>query len=254
MPPEAADRTTRTPPRRSLHEFENVCPETDIRMKRVVALWLCATVWLSAGGQSRDWANTGRYAAANAALAVRPKVVFIGDSITEGWYSAHPSFFDANGFAARGISGQVTAQMLARFQCDVVALRPRAVVILAGTNDIARNNGPIDEERIADNIRSMAELARAHGMRVFLCSVLPAARYGWRPEVTDAPDRIDRLNRMLREYALDNGCEWVDFHPGLADADRALDARYTRDGVHPTSDGFDAMEAILRPYLKRYLR
>lgn len=161
------------------------------------------------------------------ALAVRPKVVFIGDSITEGWYSAHPSFFDANGFAARGISGQVTAQMLARFQCDVVALRPRAVVILAGTNDIARNNGPIDEERIADNIRSMAELARAHGMRVFLCSVLPAARYGWRPEVTDAPDRIDRLNRMLREYALDNGCEWVDFHPGLADADRALDARYT---------------------------
>lgn len=188
------------------------------------------------------------------ALAVRPKVVFIGDSITEGWYSAHPSFFDANGFAARGISGQVTAQMLARFQCDVVALRPRAVVILAGTNDIARNNGPIDEERIADNIRSMAELARAHGMRVFLCSVLPAARYGWRPEVTDAPDRIDRLNRMLREYALDNGCEWVDFHPGLADADRALDARYTRDGVHPTSDGFDAMEAILRPYLKRYLR
>lgn len=100
----------------------------------------------------------------------------------------------------------------------------------------------------------MAELARAHRMRVFLCSVLPAARYGWRPEVTDAPDRIDRLNRMLREYALDNGCEWVDFHPGLADADRALDARYTRDGVHPTSDGFDAMEAILRPYLKRYLR
>ena len=183
-------------------------------MKRLVALWLCATVWLSAGGQSRDWANTGRYAAANAALAVRPKVVFIGDSITEGWYSAHPSFFDANGFAARGISGQVTAQMLARFQCDVVALRPRAVVILAGTNDIARNNGPIDEERIADNIRSMAELARAHGMRVFLCSVLPAARYGWRPEVTDAPDRIDRLNRMLREYASQISSEYqaqVDF-------------------------------------------
>ena len=149
MPPEAADRTTRTPPRRFLHEFENVCPETDIRMKRLVALWLCATVWLSVGGQSRDWANTGRYAAANAALAVRPKVVFIGDSITEGWYSAPPSFFDANGFVARGISGQVTAQMLARFQCDVVALRPRAVVILAGTDDIARNNGPIDEERIA---------------------------------------------------------------------------------------------------------
>lgn len=143
--------------------------------------------------------------------------------------------------------------MLARFQCDVVALRPRAVVILAGTNDIARNNGPIDEERIADNIRSMAELARAHGMRVFLCSVLPAARYGWRPEVTDAPDRIDRLNRMLRSMRLTTVASGS-IPPRLADADRALDARYTRDGVHPTSDGFDAMEAILRPYLKRYLR
>lgn len=163
-------------------------------MKRLLLLCLCATAWLSAGGQSRDWADTQRYAAANAALAVRPKVVFMGDSITEGWYKEHPGFFDGHGFAARGISGQVTAQMLARFQSDVVALRPRAVVILAGTNDIARNNGPIADERIADNIRSMAELARAHGMRVFLCSVLPAARYGWRPEVTDAPERIERLN------------------------------------------------------------
>lgn len=223
-------------------------------MKRLLVLCLCAAVWFSAEGQSHDWANTQRYAAANAALTARPKVVFIGDSITEGWYSAHPSFFDANGFAARGIGGQVTAQMLARFQSDVIALRPRAVVILAGTNDIARNNGPIDEERIADNVRSMVELARVHGIRVYLCSVLPVGHYNWRPEVTDAPDRIDRLNRMLREYALRNGCEWVDFHPGLADADRALDARYTRDGVHPTAEGYDAMEAILRPYLKRYLR
>lgn len=223
-------------------------------MKRLLVLGLCVATWFSAGSQSRDWANTQRYAAANAALAARPKVVFMGDSITEGWYGEHPAFFDANGFAGRGISGQVTAQMLARFQCDVVALRPRAVVILAGTNDIARNNGPIDEKRIADNIRSMAELARAHGIRVFICSVLPVGRYGWRPEVTDAPDRIARLNGMLREYALGNGCEWVDFYSGLVDADRALDARYTRDGVHPTADGFDAMEAILRPRLKRYLR
>lgn len=223
-------------------------------MKRLLLLCLCATAWLSAGGQSRDWADTQRYAAANAALAVRPKVVFMGDSITEGWYKEHPGFFDGHGFAARGISGQVTAQMLTRFQSDVVALRPRAVVILAGTNDIARNNGPIADERIADNIRSMAELARAHGMRVFLCSVLPAARYGWRPEVTDAPERIERLNGLLRDYARRSGCTWIDFHPALADADRALDARYTRDSVHPTPAGYDAMEAVVLPYLKRYVR
>ena len=225
-----------------------------IDMKRLFVLGLCAVTWLAAGGQSHDWADTQRYAAANAALAVRPKVVFMGDSITEGWYKEHPDFFDAHGFAARGISGQVTAQMLARFQCDVVALRPRAVVILAGTNDIARNNGPIADERIADNIRSMAELAQAHGMRVFLCSVLPAARYGWRPEVTDAPDRIGRLNGLLREYARRSGCTWIDFHAVLVDDDRALDARYTRDGVHPTAAGYDAMEAVVLPYLKRYVR
>lgn len=151
MPPEAADRTTRTPPRRSLHEFETICPETDIRMKRLVALWLCATVWLSAGGQSRDWANTGRYAAANAGAR----------STTEG--RLHRGFdyrrvvlgssllLRRERFRRTRYQRTGTAQMLARFQCDVVALRPRAVVILAGTNDIARNNGPIDEERIADN-------------------------------------------------------------------------------------------------------
>ncbi len=224
------------------------------QMKRWFALGLCAAVWLSAGGQPQDWANTGRYAAANAALTETPKVVFMGDSITEGWYKEHPSFFDANGFAGRGISGQVTAQMLARFQCDVIALRPEAVVLLAGTNDIARNNGPIAEERIADNIRSMAELARAHGMRVYLCSVLPAEGYGWRPEVEDAPARIERLNALLEDYARQSGCEWVDFYAAMADAARGLDPRYTRDGVHPTSEGYDRMEAILLPRLNGCLR
>ena len=163
MPPEAADRTTCTPPRRSLHEFENVCPETDIRMKRLVALWLCATVWLSAGGQSRDWANTGRYAAANAALAVPTegrlhrgfdyRRVVLGSSLV-----LRRERFRRTRYQRTGDGADVGT-----VQCDVVALRPRAVVILAGTNDIARNNGPIDEERIADNIRSMAELARRTG-------------------------------------------------------------------------------------------
>ena len=217
----------------------------------LLGMLLCGTTLF---GQQKDWAGFDRYREANRTAKQGAEAVFMGNSITEGWARMRPGFFADNGYIGRGISGQTSAEMLARFRPDVIELAPKAVVILAGTNDIARNNGPIDEERIADNIRSMAELARAHRMRVFLCSVLPAARYGWRPEVTDAPDRIDRLNRMLREYALDNGCEWVDFHPGLADADRALDARYTRDGVHPTSDGFDAMEAILRPYLKRYLR
>ena len=218
-------------------------------MKRLVALWLCATVWLSVGGQSRDWANTGRYAAANAALAVRPKVVFIGDSITEGWYSAHPSFFDANGFVARGISGQVTAQMLARFQCDVVALRPRAVVILAGTNDIAQNNGPIELENVMDNIASMCELARLHNIRVLLCSVLPAAAFPWREGIEPA-DSIIRLNAMIEAYARENGIEYVDYHSRMKDGRNGLPPEYSKDGVHPNPEGYRVMEGIIASYLK----
>ena len=125
------------------------------------ALLLALALPLLVAGQQRDWANYGRYAEANAALTTAPAVVFMGNSITDGWDNAHPEFFTDNNFACRGIGGQVTSQMLCRFRADVIALRPKAVVILAGTNDIAGNNGPIECEHIVENIVSMAELALA---------------------------------------------------------------------------------------------
>ena len=161
---------------------------------RKTALLLALALPLLAAGQQRDWTNYGRYAEANAALTTAPAVVFMGNSITDGWDNAHPEFFTDNNFACRGISGQVTSQMLCRFRADVIALRPKAVVILAGTNDIAGNNGPIECEHIVENIVSMAELALAAGIRPILCSVLPAAKYPWRPEIESVPEKIAALN------------------------------------------------------------
>ena len=142
-------------------------------MKKLILLIALALPALLTA-QQRDWANYGRYAEANAQLTTPPAVVFMGNSITDGWDNAHPEFFTANNFACRGIGGQVTGQMLCRFRADVINLHPQAVVILAGTNDLAQNNGPIATQHIVENIISMAELAMAAGIRPIICSVLPA--------------------------------------------------------------------------------
>ena len=215
-------------------------------------LVLCAIVPLFAAAQPADWANYGRYAEANAQLATNPDVVFMGNSITDGWDDSHPEFFADNNFACRGISGQVTSQMLCRFRADVINLHPKAVVILAGTNDLALNNGPIEIPHVAENIISMAELALAAGIRPILCSVLPAAKYNWRPEVEDVPGKIRTLNNLVREYAEKRGIEWVDYHPDMATPEGALRPEYTYDGVHPTRQGYDVMERILAPRLELY--
>ena len=215
-------------------------------------LVLCAIVPLFAAAQPADWADYGRYAEANAQLATNPDVVFMGNSITDGWDDSHPEFFADNNFACRGISGQVTSQMLCRFRADVINLHPKAVVILAGTNDLALNNGPIEIPHVAENIISMAELALAAGIRPILCSVLPAAKYNWRPEVEDVPGKIRTLNNLVREYAEKRGIEWVDYHPDMATAEGALRPEYTYDGVHPTRQGYDVMERILAPRLEPY--
>ena len=152
-------------------------------MKKLILLIALALPALLTA-QQRDWANYGRYAEANAQLTTPPAVVFMGNSITDGWDNAHPEFFTANNFACRGIGGQVTGQMLCRFRADVINLHPQAVVILAGTNDLAQNNGPIATQHIVENIISMAELAMAAGIRPIICSVLPAGKYPWRTEIT----------------------------------------------------------------------
>jgi lysophospholipase L1-like esterase len=190
-----------------------------------------------------DWAGLCRYRQANLDAAPgSAQVVFIGDSITENWNLADPGFFTA-GRVNRGIGAQTSAQMLVRFRADVIALRPTVVHILAGTNDVAGNNGPIAPDDFRNNIESMVELARAHDIRVTLGSIPPAAGFNWRPALRPAP-RIAELNRWLREYARKNGLGYIDYYAALADSRGGLDPRLSNDGVHPNRDGYALMRKL----------
>lgn len=188
----------------------------------------------------------GVLAAASPAFA-RPRVVLMGDSITEEWLRLRPGFFSDNNFVGRGISGQVSAQMLLRFRKDVIDLHPDVVVINAGTNDIAENQGVYDEDFTFGNIVSMVELARANNIAVVLSSVLPAARFSWRPALTDAADKIAALNVRIRAYAEKQGIPFVDYYSPMvvSDESRALNPEYSKDGVHPLVSGYLVMEPLV---------
>ncbi|KAF1711133.1 capsular biosynthesis protein [Pseudoxanthomonas kalamensis DSM 18571] len=196
--------------------------------------------------QLLDWPNLARYRDDNAALPASEagRVVFYGDSITDGWGRVPGTeFFPGKPYVNRGISGQTTAQMLLRFRQDVIELRPEAVVILAGTNDIAGNTGPATLDMIEDNLRSMAELAAAHRIRVVLASVLPASAYPWRPGYRPA-GRIRALNDWMRRYAADNGLVYLDYYTAMANAEGGLDPELAGDGVHPTPTGYAVMAPL----------
>jgi lysophospholipase L1-like esterase len=226
------------------------------KMLTALAAIICAAATANAQGD-HDWANYGRYAEANAELAAagtRPTVVFMGNSITDGWARQRPEFFAAGGYAGRGISGQVTAQMLARFRADVIDLEPRAVVILAGTNDIAHNQGYVAVENIAANIISMAQLAQANRIRPVICSILPAALYPWRREITDVPAKVKAVNALLKEWAEANRCVYVDYFAEMADERDGLPEELAGDGIHPTPAGYARMERILQPVLDKLLK
>ncbi|MEL1265606.1 SGNH/GDSL hydrolase family protein [Pseudoxanthomonas putridarboris] len=193
-----------------------------------------------------DWPGLARYREDNARLPPREpgRVVFYGDSITDGWGRVPgTAFFPGKPYVNRGISGQTTAQMLVRFRQDVIALHPEAVVILAGTNDIAGNTGPATQGMIEDNLRSMTQLAQANGIRVVLASVLPASEYPWRPGYRPA-GRIRALNRWIEQYAHASGAVYLDYHTAMANAEGGLDARLADDGVHPTPAGYEAMAPL----------
>lgn len=168
----------------------------------------------------------------------------MGNSITEAWSAMYPEFFADNPYINRGISGQTTPQMLVRFRQDVIQLKPYAVVILAGTNDIAGNTGPAELPEIAGNIFSMAELARSNGIKVLLCSVLPAADYPWRPGLKPA-GKIAKLNAMLKDYAMQHNIIWVDFYTCMNNGSGGLKAEFTYDGVHPNLEGYKVMSKIV---------
>jgi lysophospholipase L1-like esterase len=193
----------------------------------------------------QDWAGLCRYRTANkAALAAgaSTRIVFMGDSITENWNLSDAAFFE-EGIVNRGISGQTSSQMLVRFRADVVALHPKMVHILAGTNDVAGNTGPLTAQDFKNNIMSMVDLARANGITVVLGSIPPAAAFNWRPESKPVPI-IKELNRWLRDYAREKGLRYVDYYAALAGPDGELRSDLGNEGVHPNRKGYEIMRGL----------
>ncbi|MGB6872339.1 MAG: SGNH/GDSL hydrolase family protein [Acidobacteriaceae bacterium] len=196
----------------------------------------------------QDWPDLARYRDEDAQLPPpapgENRVVFLGDSITDAWGRTHGKFFPGNPWVNRGISGQTTPQMLVRFQQDVLALHPAAVVILAGTNDIAENTGPESMSAIEDNFRSMVTLAKANHVRVVLSSVLPASRFNWRPSIQPV-EKIRELNQWLQSYAAEQHLVYLNYYPALVNAEGGMKPELTTDGtVHPNDAGYDIMEPL----------
>jgi lysophospholipase L1-like esterase len=208
-----------------------------------------------------DWAGLRRYRDANAELAApdpspnpseQPRVVFMGDSITDAWPRRSELFFEAarTGNVGRGISGQTTPQMLVRFQQDVVALRPAVVVINAGTNDIAGNTGPSTIDMITDNLRAMAQLAEAAGIKVVLASITPAYDYPWRPGLAPAP-KVAAVNQWMKGYCEGHGCVYADYHSAMSDEKGEMKEGISTDGIHPNEAGYAIMEPIALEAIRR---
>ncbi|WP_373057992.1 SGNH/GDSL hydrolase family protein [Gemmatimonas sp.] len=212
---------------------------------------------MQAQAPNPDWANLARYRADNARVGVAQpgelRVVFMGNSITEGWAPHFAVMFPGKPYIGRGISGQTTPQMLVRFRQDVVALAPAVVVILGGTNDIAGNTGPSSLEMIEDNIASMAEIAQANGIRVVLSSVLPVFDYPWKPGLTPAP-KIVALNAWLEQYARTHNAVYLDYHTPMADKRMGLKREYGDDGVHPNLAGYRIMAPLAELAIREALR
>jgi lysophospholipase L1-like esterase len=203
-----------------------------------------ATERAAAEQRARDWADLCRYRSDNLALTGHPRLVLMGDSITDFWRQGDPALFE-HGVVDRGISGQTSSQMLVRFWPDVIALHPRIVQILAGTNDIAGNTGPTTEQDYKNNIMAMVELARAHHIRVLLGAIPPAVAFSWAPPYRPAPE-IRRLNDWLRRYARSSGAGFIDYYAQLATAAGAFRPDFSNDGVHPNAAGYRVMSALLQ--------
>ena len=223
----------------------------------IVFLALGATSALAQGDDRlrTDWAGLKRYQTENAALAPSSgdRVVFMGNSITEGWAPLFPALFPGKPYIGRGIGGQTTPQMLVRFRQDVVALKPRVVVILAGTNDIAGNTGPSTIEMIEDNLMSMTEIAMANGIRVVLASVLPVDDYPWKRGLEPGP-KIMALNAWMRRYAAEHGAVYLDFHSAMQDERHGMKRELAYDGVHPNEAGYRFMAPLTERAIAEALR
>jgi lysophospholipase L1-like esterase len=205
----------------------------------------------------QDWANLGRYRQANSQLSIpeagQDRVVFMGDSITDAWGQSLGTFFPGKPYINRGISGQTTPQMLIRFRPDVIALKPKVVVILAGTNDIAGNTGPATIEEIEGNLESMAQLAMANNIKVVMSSVMPVCDYikpqtGRRP-----PEKIITLNAWIKEYCTRNQLVYLDYYSAMLDERNMLKKELTYDGLHPNATGYAVMSPLAAQAIKAVL-
>lgn len=232
-------------------------------MNKVILVLSLIFLSCMANAQSKfdinQYANSEKYREANVKLELpsdnETRVVFMGNSITMAWTHKSPEFFEKRGYIGRGISGQVTHQMLLRFRADVIDLKPKVVVILAGANDIAQNSGFVTLEAIAENIFSMAELADWHGIKVILCSVLPAIDYPWHPSLEPGP-KIVELNEMIKTYAGVKHFQYVDYYSSLVDDKGGLKVpEYTSkdDLVHPNKEGYKVMEKLVTTAIDKAL-
>ncbi|HKL36432.1 MAG TPA: SGNH/GDSL hydrolase family protein [Salegentibacter sp.] len=203
----------------------------------------------------QDWANLKKYKAQNEKIQETqdyPDVVFMGNSITEGWVNAQPEFFENNNYAGRGIGGQTTPQMLIRFVPDVIKLKPKAVVILAGTNDIAGNTGFSSVEMVTNNIQAMSQLALANDIKVILTSILPVYDYPWRPGL-EPVKKIAKINSWIRKYAEQNHHTYLDLFTPLKDEKEGLPKRYSEDGVHPNLEGYQVMSPLTKKAIEKII-
>lgn len=196
---------------------------------------------------AQDWPQLSYYQEANKLLKTSEKpieAVFFGDSITEGWPQFNPSFFDLNNFVGRGIGGQTTPQLLLRFRQDVLGLRPKKVIFLAGINDIAENTGPISIEAIMGNIKGMTEMAKANEVEMVLCAVLPANSFPWRPSIIPTR-KVIKLNQMVKGYVQENNLIYIDYYTHMVDDEQGLISTLGYDTVHPNKAGYALMEEDL---------
>jgi len=225
------------------------------KMKRIIIILLLISFCQNSNAQ--DWPDLNRFRKQNKSLGLAAegehRIVFMGNSITEGWPNADPEYFANPNYVNRGIGGQTTPQMLLRFRADVIELQPKVVIILAGTNDIAGNTGPMTLEEIRDNIISMSELAKVNGIEVIISSVLPAHDYAWRPGL-EPNIKIPKLNAMLEEYASTNGIIYLDYFAAMVDDRNGLPIEFSEDGVHPTKEGYVIMKPLAEAAIKKALR
>lgn len=218
-------------------------------MKFITNKWLLgAALCLSSQiSNAQDWPNLKRFQEDNVKLAApaanEKRVVFMGNSITEGWKNTSPEFFNGRPYINRGISGQTTPQMLIRFHQDVVNLKPKVVVMLCGINDIAGNTGPSTLEMIEDNIAAMAEIAKANNINVVLSSVLPAFDFPWKPGLEPA-NKVIALNKWIKEYAAQHKLIYLDYFSAMKDERNGLSEDLAKDGIHPTKKGYAIMEPL----------